>query len=99
MEPHAVYDRGNAAAESRRGWMTHPRGTPNRPDKGKRDGSCNRTACQDNLAGQPRWSMRDYMGGEDSRLYYCVTCKDDFTKSDRQFGEPIRCSIHPGDEL
>jgi hypothetical protein len=90
MYPHARYDRG---------WMSHPRGEPNREDKGQRDGSCNRTACQDNLAGFERWSMHNIGYTEGNRLYYCRTCAVDFNQSDRQFGEPVRCSIYPGDEL
>jgi hypothetical protein len=100
MHPHARYDLGDAQAEGRRGWMSHPAGEPNREDKGKRDGSCNRTACQDNLAGFERWSMRNFSYDEGvNRLFYCRTCAYDFNQSDKQFGEPLRCSIYPGDEL
>jgi len=99
MDEHAVYDRGDPVAEGRRGWMSHPRGEPNRPDKGKRDGSCNRTACQDVLAGQlPRWSMSDHEHFTNGRLYYCQTCAEDFNKSDIRFGTPERCTVMPGDD-
>lgn len=50
-------------------------------DKGLRDGSCNRTACQVPLAGQPRWSMPNYTAG--GRLYYCQRCVDLFHESGR----------------
>ena len=99
MYPHARYDLHDAEAEGRRGWMSHPRGEPDRNDKGLRDGSCNRTACQDNLAGFERWSMHNHGFTEGNRLYYCRTCAVDFNQSDRQFNEPLRCSIYPGDEL
>ena len=100
MMDRATYDLYDAVAEGRRGWMSHPCGEPNREDKGQRDGSCNRTACQDNLAGFERWSMRNYMYDEGvNRLFYCRTCAVDFNRSDRYYGEPERCSIYPGDEL
>ncbi len=60
-------------------------------DKGEREGSCNRTACQVPLVGLPRWSMPNYSTG--GRLYYCQRCVDLFHESDRQFREPLRCSI------
>lgn len=98
MLEHAVYDPSpNPESEGRRGWMTHPAGEPNRPDKGLRDGSCNRTACQDVLAGQPRWSMVDY-AVKDGRLYYCATCARDFNMDNRRHREPERCAIREGDE-
>lgn len=67
---------------------------PEMADKGQRDGSCNRTACQVPLAGQPRWSMDDHRGG---RLYYCQRCVDLFHESDRQFRQPLRCTIIEAD--
>ena len=66
---------------------------PAKPDKGKQDGSCNRTACQMPLAGGRQYFMRDPMttGG---RLHYCGKCADDFTKWDRidSPGQPYRCT-------
>lgn len=44
--------------------------TGNKPDKGKKDGSCNVTACQKPLKG----TMQGYMDGVHTggpRLYYC----------------------------
>lgn len=77
----------------------HANGTSYQGDlletKGKRDGNCNRTACQRSLAGMPRWSMHDHMTG--GRLYYCQRCVDLFHESDRQFREPLRCTIIEGD--
>jgi hypothetical protein len=73
----------------------HSNGTSYQGDnletKGKRDGNCNRTACQRSLADHPRWSMKDHMTG--GRLYYCQRCVDLFHESDRQFGQPLRCTI------
>lgn len=66
---------------------------PAMPDKGKQDGSCNRTACQMPLAGERQYFMRDHSttGG---RLHYCGKCADDFTKWDRidSPGQPFRCA-------
>lgn len=68
----------------------------NHPDKGKRDGRCNRTACQEPLAGSPRWSMLDYQTG--GRLYYCRRCVMLFNECDDRMREERRCSIVEGDE-
>lgn len=64
------------------------------PDKGQKDGSCNRTACQAPLAGRPQYYMRDY-GTTDGRLYYCEPCAIDFTHWDRidRPGQPFRCTF------
>lgn len=62
---------------------------PLMPDKGKRDGSCNRTACQLPLAGNRQFFMKDHVTG--GRLYYCPSCERKFTEADRQFREPMRC--------
>ncbi|AXQ69884.1 hypothetical protein HOU03_gp384 [Caulobacter phage CcrSC] len=61
----------------------------NMPDKGQRDGSCNRTACQLPLAGNRQFYMKDHFTG--GRLYYCPACERKFTEADRQFREPQRC--------
>lgn len=59
--------------------------------KGLKDGHCNRYACQAPLADEPqRHSMSDHEFFTDSRLYYCGHCAVLFTKSDIQFGDPIR---------
>jgi hypothetical protein len=63
-------------------------------DKGQKDGSCNRTACQAPLKGEPQYYMRaDF--NPNGRVYYCEVCADLFTASDRRFnpGEPPRCTL------
>lgn len=65
------------------------------PLKGKKNGRCNRTACQAPLEDDANWSMHDYMTG--GRLYYCTPCARRFTEADLQFREPIRCSIIDAD--
>jgi hypothetical protein len=62
------------------------------PGKGKRDGNCNRTACQAPLKGREQWYMRDY-GTDNGRLYYCGRCAVDFNASDRRYNEPQRCTF------
>jgi hypothetical protein len=62
------------------------------PGKGKKDGNCNRTACQAPLKGGEQWYMRDY-GTTNGRLYYCGRCARQFNDSDRQFKEPQRCTF------
>ena len=63
-------------------------------DKGKKDGSCNRTACQAPLAGRRQYYMRDHMT-TDGRLYYCEPCAIDFTHWDRidSPNQPYRCTF------
>ncbi|MEE7490663.1 hypothetical protein SAMN02799622_01841 [Methylobacterium sp. UNC378MF] len=70
---------------------------PRKPDKGLRDGSCNRTACQAPLKGERQWTMDDFMvvGG---KLYYCHRCARDFNAWDRQIGVPLRCTPVPPPE-
>lgn len=64
---------------------------PLMPDKGQKDGSCNRTACQLPLAGQPQFWMKDHMVAN-GRLYYCRACERKFTEADRRFREELRCT-------
>lgn len=67
---------------------------PNMPDKGKRDGSCNVTACQMPLLGKPQFIMREpWCAGE---LYYCKRCNDGFRKWD-EIDRPgtYRCEPDP----
>jgi hypothetical protein len=66
---------------------------PEMPDKGLKDGSCNRTACQMPLAGKPQFWMKNYVV-ENGRLYYCAKCARDFAYWDRidRPGEPLRCT-------
>lgn len=74
--------------------------TTNHPDKGKRDGRCNRTACQRPLAGKPQFYM-DGIFTAGPRLYYCGDCEHEFTKWDRidRPGEPLRCKPDEGNGL
>lgn len=53
----------------------------NKPDKGKKDGSCNVTACQAPLAGTMQGYMRDHMI-QNGRLYYCERCCHRFNEWD-----------------
>jgi hypothetical protein len=77
----------------------HERGVgyagPKMADKGKKDGSCNRTACQLPLKGERQWFMVDgsVVG---SRNYYCHPCAMKFHEADRQFGDPLRCTEDTG---
>ena len=68
---------------------------PEMPDKGQRDGSCNRTACQLPLKDQAQWTMPNYgrSGGTDGKLYYCTACAEKFHEADREFGQPLRCTL------
>ena len=54
---------------------------PNMPDKGKKNGSCNVTACQMPLAGRPQFYMKE-MGTTRGRLYYCSSCERKMTEWD-----------------
>jgi hypothetical protein len=53
----------------------------NKPDKGKKDGSCNVTACQKPLAGTMQGWMVNHMV-QDGRLYYCPECCRRFNEWD-----------------
>lgn len=68
---------------------------PVMPDKGLRDGSCNRTACQLPLAGQEQWTIPTYggSGGTEGNFYYCKLCAAKFADADREFGQPFRCTL------
>ncbi len=74
----------------------HDRGVgyagPNMEDKGQKDGSCNRTACQLPLAGKPQWMMLESLSGG-QKLYYCGECARKFYEADRDFGRPFRCTL------
>lgn len=61
----------------------------NHPDKGKKDGRCNVTACQAPLAGTMQGWMKNYMV-KDGRLYYCEKCCHAFNDWDRRSGDPRR---------
>jgi hypothetical protein len=56
--------------------------TDNKPDKGKENGSCNRTACQAPLADEPthQFMARPFTSGE--YLYYCARCAFTFDQVD-----------------
>jgi hypothetical protein len=66
----------------------------NKEDKGEKDGSCNRTACQAPLKGERQYYMREDFN-PNGRVYYCETCADMFGAADRRFnpGEPLRCTL------
>lgn len=57
-------------------------GSENNPDKGHKDGSCNRTACQRPLAMETEHQFMEppFTAGE--RLYYCAYCALDFDRID-----------------
>lgn len=67
----------------------------NKPDKGKENGSCNRTACQRPLAEELVHQFMDgnFTGGP--RLFYCEQCAWDFDKWDHRSGDPIRIKREP----
>lgn len=65
------------------------------PGKGKKDGRCNRTACQRSLAGEPQWTMSDHQNHTDGRLYYCQSCAFQFNDWDDKCGVPRRCRPEP----
>jgi hypothetical protein len=62
----------------------------NKPEKGKENGACNRTACQAPLAAEPEHQFMDgnFTGGP--RLHYCAKCARDFDQWDHRSGDPIR---------
>ncbi|WCS27978.1 hypothetical protein LOK46_14475 [Methylobacterium sp. NMS14P] len=64
---------------------------PLKPEKGRKDGSCNRTACQAPLKGKRQWTMVDH-SVVDGRLYYCARCAWDFNAWDREIGVTLRCT-------
>lgn len=66
------------------------RNPPLKADKGKADGSCNRTACQSPLAEEFEHQFMDgnFTGGP--RLHYCEKCAADFDKWDHQSGDRVR---------
>lgn len=66
---------------------------PNKPDKGKLNGSCNRTACQAPLADDEQWWMNNPTV-ENGRYYYCGVCAYEFNKWDDQIRTPRRCTIY-----
>lgn len=65
-----------------------------KPGKGKRDGNCNRTACQVPLEGHQQWTMRDHETNvEGKRLYYCGECASMFNAFDLSQGYEPRCRL------
>lgn len=61
----------------------------NKPDKGKKDGSCNVTACQAPLAGTMQGWMRDHTV-QNGRFYYCERCCRRFNEYDDSIREQRR---------
>jgi len=73
--------------------FVHP-GYEIKPGKGKRDGNCNRTACQVPLEGCEQWTMRDHETNvEGKRLYYCGECARMFNDFDMRQGYEPRCRL------
>jgi len=72
------------------GFTLEDRNPPLKADKGKVDGSCNRTACQAPLAEELEHQFMDgnFAGGP--RLHYCEKCAADFDKWDHQSGDRVR---------
>lgn len=67
---------------------------PEMPDKGMKDGSCNRTACQMPLKGKRQFWMKNLMVHE-GRNYYCADCARLF---DEQDASDLTRGFHkPGD--
>lgn len=66
----------------------------NHPDKGKKDGHCNRASCQRPLAGYPQYWMPNHMSANGG-YYYCAVCADIFNNDDQQRGEVLRCTLDP----
>jgi hypothetical protein len=66
------------------------RDPPIKDDKGKANGSCNRTACQAPLADEPEHQFMDgnFTGGP--RLHYCERCARLFDRDDATFSDPVR---------
>lgn len=67
----------------------------NNPDKGEKDGSCNRTACQRPLADEfeHQFMSGNFTGGP--RLYYCSRCARDFDEWDYRSGDAVRIQREP----
>lgn len=67
--------------------------------KGLKNGHCNRAACQAPLASHAQCYMSDHeMCTHHGRLYYCIPCKRQFDKADREFGiTPPRCIMENDD--
>lgn len=53
-----------------------------KPDKGKKDGSCNRTACQRPLAMESEHQFMEAPFTAGERLYYCAYCAITFDRVD-----------------
>jgi len=67
-----------------------------KPDKGDRDGSCNRSSCQRSLKDLPRFSMRGY--NHEQRIYYCPDCAELLNEFDVGSGTHPRCTITEADQ-
>lgn len=69
-------------------------------NKGKKDGRCNRTACQHRIGAHPELSEYapqfvmepPFTAGE--QLFYCRVCAAMFTESDDRFGNDRRVSLY-----
>jgi len=97
-EREAIYHQSTISPQAARAVGMQYNG-PEMADKGQRDGSCNRSACQLPLAGHPQFTMPSYgRGGTDGLLYYCGICEKLFSDYDRSIGERLRCTPVPGSE-
>jgi hypothetical protein len=68
-------------------------------NKGRKDGRCNRTACQRRIgnhpelpAPRPQFVMERPYSSHD--LFYCQRCHEDFVTWDRQIGQPDRTRLY-----
>lgn len=61
----------------------------NKTDKGKKDGSCNVTACQAPLAGTMQGWMVNHTVAN-GRFYYCGKCCHRFNEYDDRIRQPRR---------
>lgn len=62
---------------------------PDKPDKGQRDGSCNRSACQKPLEPEIQHCWMDDPTVVGGRRYYCCQCSDKFQLVDLRNGHPF----------
>lgn len=70
-------------------------GVTNNPDKGQKDGSCNRTACQRPLKDELEHQFMDGIFTGGPRLYYCAGCAREFDRWDFRSGDRVRIKREP----
>lgn len=64
-------------------------------DKGKANGSCNRTACQAPLDHEPTHQFMEGIFTGGPRLHYCAACAADFDAWDHRSGDMVRITREP----